>query len=132
MNTGQARLAVDCAMEGKRYAFKWGGELDPSGDGGCTLKEATVALACADPASKLAVQAKREISVLWDTDSDDYKNKLFHKELTAQRLWNAVRIMRAVDSKTESLRSEEYPQADPVSVHLRLLIVHLVFQSKRL
>jgi len=128
MDPLQSRLAIDFAVEKRRYAFKWGTDPDPSGDRGCTLKEATVALACADPDTRLAVQAKREISQLWDTESESYR-KLFHKDLTAQRVWNAVRIMRAVDSAVAGMGSEEQ---ESIGVHLKLVILHLVFNSPQL
>jgi AIPR protein len=74
----QPRLATDFAVVGRRYMFKWGGDKDPVDDEGCSVRESTVALACAEQDPWFAVQAKREISVLWQTDSARYKT-MFHK-----------------------------------------------------
>jgi hypothetical protein len=60
LDSEQDRLATELALDGKRYAIK-SGESSPSPDSGCTVVEATVALACAQSESDFAVQAKREI-----------------------------------------------------------------------
>jgi hypothetical protein len=125
----QSRLAIDFALEKRKYAFKWGTDPDPNGENGCSLKEATIALACAHEDSAYTVQAKREIGVFWLTDSDRYK-LLFHKDLTAQRVWNAVKIMRAVDMTTASLGTD--PRKEMICVHLKRVILHLVFRSAEL
>jgi hypothetical protein len=123
----QSRLATDFAVEKRRYVFKWG-EPDPANEDGCTLREATTALACADPDFTLAVQVKREISVLWQTESKQYR-RLFHDNLTATKVWNAVRIMRSAESRIRTLRDGDLARAEMVAWHLQRIILHLVFQS---
>jgi hypothetical protein len=39
-------LAVEFALDKRRYVYK-SGEMDPKGDEGCSIVEATQALACA-------------------------------------------------------------------------------------
>lgn len=124
----QSRLAIDFAIANRSYAFRWGGDSDPTGERGCTLKEATIALACAQPDPWYAVQAKREISVLWDTDSDRYK-QLFHAELSAKRVWNAVVVLREAEDTIGRLGSNGSVKADLVASHLQRLILHIVFQA---
>ena len=127
----QSRIASDFAVDRRRYAFRWGGSSDPTGMQGCTLKEATLALACAEPDMWFAVQAKREISVLWDTDSNRYKT-LFHPNLTALRIWNAVRILRIVDEAVIARGMEDLDKAGSVSSHMQRLVLHMVFQDPRM
>ncbi len=40
----QSRIATDFAVDRRKYVFRWGGDRDPFGEQGCTLKEATIAL----------------------------------------------------------------------------------------
>lgn len=124
----QSRLATDFAVSGRRYMFKWGGDKEPTGDEGCTLREATVALACAESDTQFTVQAKREISVLWQKESSRYK-ALFNKDLTITRVWNAVSIMRAVDTKIKELANGQHKKAKPVADHLQRMLLHLVLRS---
>ncbi len=127
----QSRIATDFAIAKRRYAFRWGGSDSPVGDAGCTLREATVALACADIDLWFAVQAKREISVLWDTESAAYK-RIFHETLTATRIWNAVKIMRAADQTTGLKGLGSTKRADMVAANLQRLVLYVVFQDPSL
>jgi hypothetical protein len=126
-----SRIATDFAVDRRRYSFRWGGENEPTGEHGCTLKEATIALACAHSDPTYAVQAKREISALWDTDSARYK-ALFHPNLTATKIWNAVKIMRAVDRIVAAREANTPPKADMVANHLQRVVLHIVFQDPKL
>lgn len=95
LDPNQQRLAIDMALEGKRYCYR-SGDTVPSGAIGCDIYEATIALACAEDL-ELMVQAKREVGLLWgDITQDPYK-KLFSDHLSADKLWRAVSIKRAVD-----------------------------------
>ncbi|HQU45829.1 MAG TPA: AIPR family protein, partial [Pirellulales bacterium] len=122
-----SRIATDFALEKRRYVFRWG-EDEPTGDKGCSLREVTFALACANPDPWFAVQAKREISQLWLTDSARYR-ELFHPDLNVTKIWNAVKILRAVDRVVASHESDPTPRADLVSNHLQRIVLHLVFQD---
>lgn len=122
----QERLRTDLQLEqGKTYAIKTG-EPDPPPTHGCTVVDATIALACAK-SSDLAVQAKREIGRLWEDVTKAPYKLLFNGEVTATRLWRSVEILRAVD---DTLR-EEQKQLDgrdrSVAVHGNRLIAHAVF-----
>jgi hypothetical protein len=127
----QSRLSTDLAIQGRRYAFRSGGESEPAGDAGCTLKEATFALACAEPDLHVAVQGKREISVLWG-DSTGFYRRMFHDNLTATRLWNAVVIMREANTVIADLGEGDLFKADMVESHMRWVLMYLVFQSTSL
>ena len=126
-----ARIATDFSVDRRKYSFRWGGDADPIGNQGCTLKDATIALACAQQDPWFAVQAKREISELWDTESPRYKT-LFNAEITAMKIWNAVKIMRTVDQIVDSRSSGVTPKAELVASHLQRIVLHLVFQDPSL
>ena len=95
MDPLQHRLAVEFALDKRRYVYK-SGELDPKGNEGCSIVEATQALASAHSV-RLAVEVKREIGSIWaDTDRAPY-TEIFAHDLTGERLWRAVSVMRAFD-----------------------------------
>lgn len=121
----QHRLATEFALDRRRYVYK-SGETDPRGDAGCSIMEATPALACAHSAS-LAVQAKREIGELWANTEGPPYTELFNARLTGTAVWRAVVVMRAVDDELQQLRKSDIPRGDLVAVHLNRVILHLVF-----
>ena len=127
MDPLQHRLAVEFALDKRRYVYK-SGELDPRGSEGCSIIEATQALGCAHSA-RLAVEVKREIGSLWaDTDRAPYTD-IFTEELSAERVWRAVSVMRAADEIIQVLRLTSAPRAELVGTHMQRIILHLVFQD---
>jgi len=130
MDPVQHRLATEFALDKRKYAYKQG-ETDTKGEEGCTIVEATQALAC-DKSIALAVQAKRELGAMWaDTNGQPYTD-LFNEHTTSARVWRAVQIMRAIDGELQELRSSNAPRADLIAVHLKFVILHLVFQDSTL
>ena len=66
-----SRLASEFLLDGLRYAYK-SGDPPPESRVGCTIVDATVALACAADLA-LTVQAKREIGRLFeDIEGEPY------------------------------------------------------------
>jgi hypothetical protein len=127
MDPIQHRLATDFALDRRKYVYK-SGETDPKGEEGCSIVEATQALACLN-STALAVQAKREIGALWaDTDAPPYTD-IFNEDLSSTRVWRSVRVMREVDAELLKLRISQLPRADMVAIHMNRLILHLVFQT---
>jgi hypothetical protein len=128
MDPNQHRLAIDLALDDRRYVYK-SGESDPQGDEGCSITEAAQALGCAYSV-ELAGQAKREISRLFaDPKSAPYTD-LFNDLLTGPQLWRAVTVLRAVDRRLHQLGRSTQPRAENVAVHLNRIILHLVFRSE--
>jgi hypothetical protein len=130
MDPLQLRLARELVILRRTYAFK-SGETDPQGELGCSITEATIALACAHSVG-LAVLAKRELGALWaDTKAPPYTT-LFTDQLTADGLWQHVVVLRAVDQALHALgTSTDYTRAELVATHLNRLILHLVFSDPR-
>lgn len=127
MDPLQHRLAIEFALDKRRYVYK-SGESDPRGEEGCSLIEATQALGCAHSV-RLAVEVKREIGSIWaDTDKAPYAD-IFYPALTADRVWRAVTVMRTTDELLHAFRASDAPRADLVGAHLSRVILHLVFQD---
>jgi hypothetical protein len=127
MDPLQHRLAVEFALDKRRYVYK-SGETDPKGDEGCSILETTQALACAHSV-RLAVEVKREIGSIWaDTDAAPY-TQVFPADLSAERVWKAVTVMRATDEAIQMLRFSPAPRADLVGTHMARIILYLVFQD---
>jgi hypothetical protein len=128
MDPVQHRLATEFALDRRQYIYK-SGEEDPRGEEGCSITEATQALACAHSIG-LAVQAKREIGELWvRTDAPPYVD-LFNDALSGTKVWRSVLVMRAVDDELQQLRRLDLPRADMIGIHLNRAILHLIFQDR--
>lgn len=124
----QARLRDDFAIEGLKYVYR-SGEEEPQPTEGCSVFEATVALACAQGSSSLAVQAKREISRLWDDTSRAPYKTLFNARTSYLRVWRSVDILRRVQGTLEHLSQSLEGRPRLVAVHGNRLILHLVFRK---
>ncbi len=124
----QDRLRREAAIIGKVYTYRRG-EGDPNLADGFTIRDATVAAACASGDLRLAVAAKRYISGLWENTAKEPYTKLFNEETTAERLWKAVLIMRCVDDQL----AEEAKALDGrdrlISVHANRFILFTVFRK---
>ena len=123
----QERLRQELHLDsGKEYALKTG-DVEPPPANGCTITEATVAIACSQKDPAIAVQAKREISKLWQNlDKPPYK-LLFNSGLTGLRLWRTIEILRSIDFELRSIQETATGPERNVAVHLNRLIAHLVF-----
>lgn len=123
----QQRLKMDLLLEGKEYVYKAGDlPLDPRN--GFDITEATVALACANPDLRLAVDAKREISSMWDDiEAAPYK-LLFNPGLSSTRLWRLVEIHRAVNLRLKEEQSNREGRERMIAVFGNLFVLHQVFK----
>jgi hypothetical protein len=113
---------------GKTYGVRRGNE-SISGDSGCDVEEAAIALACALPDSDFAVNAKRQVSLLWAASDDPVYRELFPDNLNVARLWNSVQVLRLVEQEIAMLRRECQGRDAAVAVHGNRLIAHLVFSQ---
>ncbi len=128
LDPNQERLAGEMVLDGKRYAYK-SGDLDPEGDEGCNIEEATIALACASHDVTMAVQAKREVGGLWRDITKPPYTTLFNDGLPARRMWRAVKISRLVAEELSSIDKTELPRGELVAVHGNRFILHHVFRD---
>ncbi len=124
----QQRLANEMMLDRRRYAFK-SGDPDPEGDEGCTIDEATVALACANADIGMAVQAKREVGQLWQDIKKPPYTTLFNTRLTATTMWRAVKVLRAVEDQLRRIDRDNVPRGGQVAIHGNRFILHRVFMD---
>jgi hypothetical protein len=121
----QTRLRDDFSVDGLTYAIR-SGEERPDPEKGCEFTEAAVALACSH-SSGLATQAKREVSRLWDDTSKSPYKALFNASTTYLRIWRSVKILRAVETALEQLKSGLGNRERGYAVHGNRLVAHVVF-----
>lgn len=124
----QQHLAREMLLDGRRYAFK-SGDSDPKDAEGCTIEEATVALACASSDINLSVVAKRYIGGLWKDISKPPYTTIFNAGTKARNLWRAVIVLRSVESAMTHLDRAKVERGDQILVHGNRLLLHAVFQD---
>lgn len=125
----QQRLKTELFVENrKEYAFK-SGDPAPKPDEGCTIDEATVALACALADPSVAVQAKREIGKLWENIEKAPYKQIFSARTTAIRLWRSVEILRIVEDELKVQTAGRTGRERMLPVHGNRFILHRVFRA---
>lgn len=126
----QVRLRTELLLSvQKTYSIKRGEEQPPP-EHGCTVSEATVALACGqsnDPS--LAVIAKSAVGRLWESTQHAPYKTLFNPQTSAFRLWRTVQAMRAVDNQLEVRRAGLEGRDRAVAVQGNRIALHLVFRE---
>lgn len=112
----QERIRQELHIEGVEYAYKAGTATGTAGKR-FDLTEATVALACANLDVALAVQAKREISKLWEDIAKAPYKQLFNGGVAGPLVWETVQALRAVDASLHA-HAKKYAGRDAlVCVH---------------
>ena len=126
----QAELRDDLALTlGKTYALKRGEQIIPSQDVGCTVREATLALLCAEAKPEWVARAKENEDVLWGPAGDPLYKRLFGPEPTSARVWNSVRLFRVAQERVKFLADQREGRGSAIAEQGRLFITHLVFQN---
>lgn len=125
----QERIRTELLVDGVEYEYRQG-DNEPNGSARFGLVDATVALACAHGNSDLAVQAKREISKLWEDITKTPYKALFNTGLTGLRLWHLVSLQRTIDNVLEVEKATlTNSKRKATATHGNRLIAHLVFQK---
>lgn len=125
----QGRLRTELTLSLKKiYSIKRG-EDTPQPEHGCTVTDATVALACSQPDPSLAVIAKSAIGRFWESTTRPPYKTLFNGATSAHRLWHAVEVLRAVETRLEARRAELDGRARSVAVQGNRIVLHLVFRE---
>lgn len=111
----------------KAYSIKRG-DTPPPYTNGCTVSDATIALACANRDPSLAVLAKSSIGRLWEsTDRTPYRT-LFNSSVTPYRLWRCVETSRTVEKELDEQKKKREGRARSITVQGNRIILHLVFR----
>lgn len=116
LDPDQERIRQELHIEGVEYAYKSGASTGSAAKR-FDLTEATVALACSNSDVSLSVQAKREISKLWEDISKAPYKQLFNGGVSGPHVWETVQALRAIDLAL-SVESKKYSGRDGlVCVH---------------
>jgi hypothetical protein len=124
----QERLKRDLTLDlNKVYAYK-SGENPPAAEDGCTIEEATIALACAHPNIQLAADAKSKLGALWEDIKKPPYTHIFNDRLTSLRLWRSVEVMRIVELVLNHEKTSGGAIRRRITIHGNRFILHRVFQ----
>lgn len=125
----QQELRDEFADElGKEYVYK-AGAAAPAPNGGCTMQEAAVALACAHPDVSLTARASADPAYLWRPAPEGAYTRLFGGRPSARQIWQCVLLLRQVRSALAYAAAGEGARARDLAKHGELLIAHLIFRS---
>lgn len=124
----QALIREDFGIIDKFYSYKRG-EPDPVPEQGCSVVEASLALACAHSNVKLAVRAKQNVDTLWERGAEGAYPMLFDGQPSASQIWGSVRLRRAVGDCLHQVGKDLRGRGSDVADRGDLLVTHLVFQS---
>ena len=127
-DSNQDRIRREAGQLGLVYSYRRG-DSDPAAENGFTVREATIAAACASGELRLAVAAKRYISGLWENTKKEPYTKLFNSTTTADWLWKAVRIQRAVDKILDSMAKSLEGRERLIAIHANRFILFIVFSN---
>lgn len=127
-DANQDRIRREALQIPATYAFRRG-EPDPERDAGFTIRQATIAAACASGDLRLAVQAKRYISGLWENVRKEPYTRLFNEGTSANYLWRLVQVMHAVDEELVELGYNLSGRAKHVTVHGNRFVLFYVFRT---
>ncbi len=113
---------------GKEYAYRTG-DQPPSPDKGCTLEEATIALACAQSDATHAVNAKQAIGRFYEDTSKPPYTILFNSSLTAEKMWRAVEMLRVVDVLLKLEQKKRDGKEKLCAIHGNRVLLYLIFRE---
>jgi hypothetical protein len=128
LDPNQRRLRTELFLESQKEYVYQTGEQPPLGEAGCTLDEAAVALACSMKDVSLAVQAKREIGMLYEDITKTPYTAIFNPSTTASAMWRAVAILRHVDSVLKKEQMDKSGKEQLIAIHGNRFVLHIVFQ----
>jgi AIPR protein len=129
LDPNQKRLRTELLLENqKEYSYQ-ASDKAPQGDEGCTLDEAAISLACQLPDVAFAVQAKRELGVFYDDLTKPPYTLIFNAKTNAGLLWQAVTVMRKVESELKIQQSIRSGKDQLIAIHGNRFVLHVVFQQ---
>jgi hypothetical protein len=127
MDHVQQRLHDEFALTwGREYAIR-ANDYVPTGDEGCSVLEAVIAMACGRQDVITLAEAKNDISCMWHTQGERYR-RLFNDHTSAVEVWRRVQTLRMTMAflRQEDILARERDKT--VAVLGDLLIAHVVFQ----
>ena len=110
---------------GKVYSVRRG-EAPISADVGCSVVDATIALACSRGPG-MAVVAKATIGRIWDSVGRPPYTDLFNGSTSPLQIWRAVEAMRAVDAALDARRRVSVGKERALCLQGNRLVLAVVF-----
>jgi hypothetical protein len=129
-------LAMDHVQQRLRdeFALTWGrayviraNDHPASGDGGCSVLEAVIAMVCGRPDATSLLNAKNDVSLLWRTQGEHYR-RLFNDDTSAVEVWRRVRTLRMVMAELHRSEGLSWQREKSVAVLGDLLVASMVFR----
>lgn len=122
----QEKLYQELLLERIVYTYK-AGDTVPDGSEGFSFEEGAIAMACSLGNVEIMVQAKREVSRLWNsTEKAPYK-VLFNSGLEGPKLWKNVQVLRKVENWIRLQANNKDGRDRLVLVHGNRFILMLSF-----
>jgi hypothetical protein len=81
------------------------------------------------PDVSLAVQAKREVGMLYEDITKPPYTAIFNKSTTARALWEAVTVLRTAEAALTSEQQRRNGKEQLIAIHGNRFVLHLVFQQ---
>ncbi|MBL8755341.1 MAG: AIPR family protein [Planctomycetes bacterium] len=128
LDENQRRIRRELALDGIEYSIRSGDPL-PEPKDGCTITEAAVAMACAQPDVSLAVLVKNQVGRVFEDLQGAPYTLLFNATTPAREVWRAVSVMRIVDKVIEALSYSDAQRAMLLGVNGNRFILHMVFRD---
>lgn len=128
LDSEQHRLARELSTLGYEYVIRQAEQ--PSTDNPAKIiyvRDAAVALACADDDLGMAVTAKREVSRLFSQAGSEYR-RIFNPSTDPLTLLRSVLVVRKVDTTLDRIATDASGVGLGVAVHGRLVIAHLALK----
>lgn len=126
----QDRLQAELKLDGVFYSFKSGeSNLAPSGAFAFDFEEAAIARACALGDIGMAVQAKREISKLWDDIEKPPYKLLFNAQVSGVRVVRQVDILRQIELVLQDYRSASDKDERNLAYHGNRFVETIIFKK---
>jgi len=128
MDHVQQRLRDEFTLTwGLKYAIRANDDLLTDG-AGCSVLEAAIAMACGRHDVATLIEAKKDISSLWQTQGELYR-KLFDDGTSAVEVWRRVQILRMITAELHRSAELTSQRAKAVAVFGDLVIAHVVFRQ---
>lgn len=131
LDENQRRIHRELLLDDVEYSFR-SGDPQPDPKSGCTITDAAIALACAQPDVGVAVLVKNQIGRLFENLQAAPYTDLFNDRTSAREVWRAVRIMRSVDAEIEKLSQSGHYRARLIAAHGNRFVLHMVFKDPSL
>lgn len=122
----QKRIADELRLENIQYLYK-SGETASGRESYFDLTDATVSRACSNADVQYAVQAKREISKLWDDINSAPYTILFNKSVQGPNLYKEIVVLKKVDELLTGIKQEYSSKQQLLLTHGNRVILHFVY-----